>query len=1447
MPKLSKKALSLFLRNGCERQFVFSLYTKDAERQKYNLPDRLAGRGALGYTAQAGYEWQDKKILEIQDVFGAADVYVLPKKGNRPAKIDLLRTLPKVRGCQFIVEANYDGNTSTFRQAVDFTNLLDHDDNEVDIQSLQPDIVQVLPSSFVGPNSEGTSQRNPYQYAVLPDGQLSPLAPNDSRLKLRVIDIKLSSEPGPHYFAEVVFYSMTLAAWLLEHRLESKYVVVSAPAVWPGSHEASHLAKQFADWKSKGYQPDSLDKALALEEDLEIAEFDVFAPRLTRFLTEEFPVILRKPLSDLAWHVDFRCKGCEFLGNPTSDDPRLCWPMAQAQRHLSRVVGLSRGASETLREKNIPDIHTLATTDATSFVFDDHQGLRSKRSIYPHRAKALRDNLTSVIPNSGGDALMPRWPDLHIYVFLDYDLSSAITTSIGLRAFWREPHPFGSQEAPHVMNWTPKKGDSFVYLVDDPKLPREREEFLKFLRQLREIFDAVIESDAKDTEVGRRDKKIAHSSYQIYLWDEAQRKHLVRLVGRHLPYILSDPKLRGLAWLFPPHELLQHAEDAARQSPITLVLNVVDNTIAVPLPHHHQLLDVVKTYKPDNVTAPTVHPFYKEPMSDLLPAERIHEWWQHIGDYHATQNLIHEATQAKVLALNLIVSRLENDLRSVLLRQAAPPLQERPRDTKKIAPQSRLWLEYARLNAALDHLEVHTIRSMPCHERVARLKSARLVRRLSGYQEQRALAVLSKTIDRTLVASPNLFVYLMQPDSKEVNLREGDFQCALAPENYFGFLDEHPYRFIQGTPLEGEVHSKSMEDAQLTAVTVEAIARDSGYIALRASHRARIRELEGAGKLDLSGNVVLDPIYEDFLVDKLKLTLQGIGSPPNATDDQRALESLGLTSSQPGKTAITAASQILWEAPALHALLTQRDGPAIRAALQSYSTNSVQLDASQWAAFEQALTQRLSLIWGPPGTGKSKTLRTIVIGAVLNAHVTKTPLRLLITANTYTAIDNVLLQLSRDLRAVLPDKPYMICRIQSKWKTEDDISTFPDVINLVLNTSQPTPEIEDLAHRLDEHSGIIIVGCPPQQLHNLSVRGIAKKDRKPKDTIRAWFDLIVLDEASQMDIATSTLVFTKMDPDGSLILAGDNLQLPPIQKADPPSELESVVGSTFDYFRNHHTIRPSSLDINYRSNKTLVDFTKLAGYSPDLKSYSPDLKLEFLTALPTEQPANWPKHLFWAPDWELFLDPAFAAVAFIYEDRLSSQINDFEAEAVVALITLLNGRLCNQLLNDARQPQTSAAKSPYTVSQFWEKAVGVVTPHRAQMAKIIVRLQQIFPDHPSKLIRSAVDTVERFQGQERDVIIASFGVGDPDIIGSEQEFLYNLNRFNVLTSRARAKLIVFVTRPLLDHLADDIDILKESRLLKQFAEAYCVNSQLIQVGCVKNLKSIKRAGYLRRK
>jgi superfamily I DNA and/or RNA helicase len=139
--------------------------------------------------------------------------------------------------------------------------------------------------------------------------------------------------------------------------------------------------------------------------------------------------------------------------------------------------------------------------------------------------------------------------------------------------------------------------------------------------------------------------------------------------------------------------------------------------------------------------------------------------------------------------------------------------------------------------------------------------------------------------------------------------------------------------------------------------------------------------------------------------------------------------------------------------------------------------------------------------------------------------------------------------------------------------------------------------------------------------------------------------------------------------------------------------------------------------------------------------------------------------------------------------------------------------------------------SAYSSDDFWKFGVGVVTPHRAQQALVVSGLQRLFgPAVPPSTIRESVDTVERFQGQQRDVMIATFALGDPDAISDEDEFLLSLNRFNVMASRARAKLIVLVSRQVVDHLSADPEVLRGSALLKTYVETFCSNHRPMTLG-----------------
>ena len=176
------------------------------------------------------------------------------------------------------------------------------------------------------------------------------------------------------------------------------------------------------------------------------------------------------------------------------------------------------------------------------------------------------------------------------------------------------------------------------------------------------------------------------------------------------------------------------------------------------------------------------------------------------------------------------------------------------------------------------------------------------------------------------------------------------------------------------------------------------------------------------------------------------------------------------------------------------------------------------------------------------------------------------------------------------------------------------------------------------------------------------------------------------------------------------------------------------------------------LNETYRMNSNICKFASELWYDGELQSAldKKDQKLELL---------NYP---LFKDSIDDYLDPTKSMVVVQLDHIGSQQSSQEEAKWIAQAV--------KRLMND------------YSISF---KQIGIIFPHRLQNNTILSALKEILP-FSLKLPR--VDTVERMQGSEFDIVIFSATVSDQDMIHSH--FLKEYRRFNVAITRARKKFIL---------------------------------------------------------
>ena len=249
------------------------------------------------------------------------------------------------------------------------------------------------------------------------------------------------------------------------------------------------------------------------------------------------------------------------------------------------------------------------------------------------------------------------------------------------------------------------------------------------------------------------------------------------------------------------------------------------------------------------------------------------------------------------------------------------------------------------------------------------------------------------------------------------------------------------------------------------------------------------------------------------------------------------------------------------------------------------------------------------------------------------------------------------------------------------------------------------------------------------------------------------FDAVIFDEASQI---TLPLAVMGMLAGQKYLFFGDQQQLPPVltTRLTGGALRESVFGALVD--NNFDTL----LTETYRLNAELTQWPSRHFYDG------------LLTAVP--QVAHRRIH-YLSPPTRLsqILNPDEPKVFWDLGHHNNTVYSPKEAYAVVDLITTLLA--CG----------VAAAE------------IGVVAPYRAQGRLIRNLLREYVPETAVRR-QIITDTVERMQGQERDLIILSLTTSNPGFAANVADFFFQPQRLNVAITRPRTKLIIVGSRHVLN-------------------------------------------------
>ncbi len=421
-----------------------------------------------------------------------------------------------------------------------------------------------------------------------------------------------------------------------------------------------------------------------------------------------------------------------------------------------------------------------------------------------------------------------------------------------------------------------------------------------------------------------------------------------------------------------------------------------------------------------------------------------------------------------------------------------------------------------------------------------------------------------------------------------------------------------------------------------------------------------------------------------------------------------------------------------------------------------HQASTLGLTPSKLSAYEVIRQQHVTALWGPPGTGKTHFLAAMILALSCAYHAHGRPFRVLVTAFTHAAIENVLaklVSLTQDLSHLEHGQHLYKAKA---WK------------------GQPQPEQVKVARKNRLASTL-------EKATHAVLGATIYATMELDDEDFEGFDLVVMDEASQVSVPLASVPSRLVHPEGRLVFAGDHLQLAPIvvgSYPDPEPDEPLLHRSIFEMLlamTGEHSHVVATLLENFRMNDVLTGHAAHLLYPPeytcfDARSASRRLELDPVTSSTQSEP--------WIED---ILEPAHPLTLVLLDSPGATSESPLEARVVARLVETL------------RTHQREEGELYGDDARFFARGCFIVSPHHSQIRLIQRALRQ----ERDWQCEPFVDTVDKMQGQEADCVIVSYGVGSADAAASEAQFIYDRNRLNVALTRARSKAVVILSRALI--------------------------------------------------